>query len=115
MPFFICESCDRGQLYCGEACRHQARLRKCREYDRKHQRSLDGRRDHADRQRAYRRCQAKKKVTDQGSIRADESGSVGVTGWIRAQSSRIHSMQAKLSGVGFARCCICGRRGELAR
>ena len=113
--FFICESCERGQLYCGDACGEQARLRKCREYNRKHQQSLDGRRDHADRQRAYRGKQASKKVTDQGSNRTSESGNVGVADWIRASSARTHSMKPKWSGGGFARCCICGRRGVLAR
>lgn len=114
MPFFVCESCDRGQLYCGETCRYQARLRKCGEYDRKHQRSLEGRRDHADRQSAYRQRQAVEKVTDQGSTRPDESGIVRVD-WIRALSVMILLMQAMLSGVGLARCRFCGRRGELAR
>jgi len=115
MPFFICLSCERGQCYCSEACSTQARLRKCREYNRKHQQSLDGRRDHADRQQAYRQRQASEKVTDQGSTSIGDSGSVAVGDWIPALSSMIQAMQAQLSGVGFARCRICGRRGELAR
>jgi hypothetical protein len=54
-------------------------------------------------------------VTDQGSIRHSNSGSVGIRDWIRALGARVDQMEADLSGVGFARCCICGRRGEPAR
>ena len=115
MPFFICVSCDRGQCYCVEACSYQARLRKCRVYNRNHQQSPEGRRDHADRQRAYRYRKAGKKVTDQGSIRPGDSANVGILDRIRALGAMVHSMKANLSDVGFARCCICGRRGELAR
>ena len=114
-PFFICVSCNRGQCYCSEGCSYQARLRKCREYNREYQQSPSGRLDHVDRQRAHRRRQAKETVTDQGSIRTGDSGNVGVADRIGVLSAMIHSMQAKLSGVGIARCCICGRWGELAR
>jgi len=113
-PFFICVSCDRGQCYCSEGCSYHARLQKSREYNRKHQQSPDGRRDHADRQRAYRRRQASKKVTDQGSIRSGDSGNVGVAERIGVLSTMINS-EAKLSGVGIARCRICSRWGALAR
>ena len=54
-------------------------------------------------------------MTDQGSICPGDSGSVGVAERIGVLNAMIHSMQAKLSGVGIARCCICGRWGELAR
>ncbi len=114
-PFFICVACDRGQCYCSGGCSYQARLQKCREYNRKHQQSPDGQRDHADRQRAHRRRQAKKKVTDQGSIRTGDSGNVGVAERIGVVSTMIHSIQAKLSGVSIAKCRICGRWGALTR
>ena len=114
-PFFICVPCDRGQCYCTEGCSRQARLQKSREYNRKHQKSPDGRRDHADRQRAHRQRQARKKVTDQGSIRTGDSGNVGVAERIGVLSKMIHSIQAKLSGVGIAKCHFCGRWGALAR
>ena len=54
-------------------------------------------------------------MTDQGSILPGDSGSVGVAGRIGVLSAMIHLMEAKLSGVGIAKCCICGRWGELAR
>jgi hypothetical protein len=115
MPFFICESCERGQCYCSETCSYQARLQKCRGYNRNHQQSPEGRRDHADRQRAYRDRKSGKKMTDHGSIRPSHSGSVGILDWIQAFGAMVDSIRANLNGVGFARCCICGRRGELAR
>ena len=66
-------------------------------------------------QRAYRRRQAEKKVTDHGSISPGGCGSVGIVDWIRAMSTIFHSLEAKLSDVGLAKCCVCGRWGKLAR
>lgn len=55
--FFICRSCDRGQRYCSVWCRFWAWREQRRQANRRHQRSRDGRADHRDRQRAYRkRC-----------------------------------------------------------
>lgn len=75
--FFICTHCDRGQCYCSSACRLQTRLAQQRAARRRHQQSPEGRLDHRDRQRAYRRRKAgalahpsastAKSVTDQGS------------------------------------------------
>jgi hypothetical protein len=65
--FWICEHCDRGQRYCGPYCRAAARLRQRRHANRRHQRSLEGRQDHRDRQREYRRRQCRARVTDQSS------------------------------------------------
>ena len=68
--FWICQHCDRGQRYCGPTCRTQARLQQRRCANCRHQRSPEGRLDHRDRQREYRRRQARTRVTDQGSFRA---------------------------------------------
>lgn len=72
--FFICSCCDRGQVYCSPACRDTARRLQRRAAKRRHQQSEAGRLDHCDRQRAYRRRQARsantpaaKTVTDHGS------------------------------------------------
>ncbi len=73
--FFLCSHCDRGQRYCSLACRDQARLRQRRCANRRHQRSLEGRLDHRDRQREYRRRQAQARVTDQGSLLIASSAS----------------------------------------
>jgi hypothetical protein len=35
--FYLCRSCDRGQCYCGEYCRHQARLGQRRKANSKYQ------------------------------------------------------------------------------
>lgn len=66
--FWICRHCDRGQCYCGPACRDLARLEQRRRANCRHQRSPEGRLDHRDRQREYRRRQAQARVTDQGSL-----------------------------------------------
>ncbi len=52
--FYLCRRHDRGQRYCSEACRVAARRASVRDARRRHQRSREGRMDHADRQRVYR-------------------------------------------------------------
>lgn len=59
--FYLCRRHDRGQRYCSEACRGAARRASARAARRRHQRSREGRLDHADRQRVYR-----ERVMDQG-------------------------------------------------
>ena len=55
--FCICRSCDRGQRYCSPDCRFLALREQRRRANRRHQHSPEGRLDHRDRQRAYRkRC-----------------------------------------------------------
>jgi hypothetical protein len=72
--FFICSLCDRGQVYCSPTCRGIARRLQLRAANLRHQRSEEGRLDHRDRQRDYRRrlardafASAAKSVTDHGS------------------------------------------------
>ena len=67
--FWICSHCDRGQRYCSAFCRIPARRQQRRCANRRHQQSPEGRLDHRDRQREYRRrCrQIRDRVTDQGS------------------------------------------------
>jgi len=50
----VCTCCDRGQRYCSLPCREQARLRQRRAANGRHQRSIEGRLDHRDRQKRYR-------------------------------------------------------------
>lgn len=59
--FYLCRRHDRGQRYCSAPCRQQARQASVRAARRRHQRSPEGRLDHADRQRVYR-----ERVMDQG-------------------------------------------------
>ena len=56
--FFICSHCDQGQSYCSYECRLRTRLEQHRPANRRHQQSPEGRADHRDRQRAYRRRKA---------------------------------------------------------
>ena len=72
--FFICSHCDRGQVYCSPGCRDATRRLQLRAANLRHQRSEEGRLDHRDRQRAYRRrlagsatTLAVENVTDHGS------------------------------------------------
>ncbi len=62
--FYICGSCYRGQVYCGERCRRRMRRQQMRLANRKHQDSPEGRLDHRDRQRVYRAKCRLRRVTD---------------------------------------------------
>ena len=63
----VCAHCDRGQHYCGQRCRDQARRIAQREAARRYQSTPQGRSAHARRQRRYRARGGQKKVTHQGS------------------------------------------------
>lgn len=65
--FYLCCHCDRGQRYCSSHCREKSRRLQRREANRRHQQSPEGRLDHRDRQRAYRR-RMQARVTDQSSL-----------------------------------------------
>ena len=65
--FYICRSCDRGHAYCSVSCRLEGQRRWRSEVNRRYQQSREARRDHADRQREYRRRRAEQFVTDPGS------------------------------------------------
>lgn len=74
--FYICRSCYRGQVYCGDCCRRKARRQQLRRANRRHQQSREGRLDHRDRQRAYRERCRRRRVTDHTS--AGRTGSVTI-------------------------------------
>jgi hypothetical protein len=65
---FICSRCDRGQLYCSNHCSQAARCHTVRTAGSRYQLSRQGRFNHAERARRYRRRQHK--VTHQGSVPA---------------------------------------------
>ena len=77
--FFLCFRCDRGQRYCSPACRRRARLRQRRSANRRNQQSPEGRLNHCDRQKAYRRRKAEEarqqSARNQGSAAVDGSTS----------------------------------------
>ena len=73
--FYICGSCYRGQVYCGDECRRRMRRQQMRRAKRRHQDSPEGRLDHRDRQRAYvERC--RRRMTDHTSAGRTRSGNI---------------------------------------
>lgn len=117
--FFICSHCYHGQRYCSDACRDQTRRRQLRQANRRHQRTTEGRLDHQDHQREYRRRQAQARVTDQGSpsilfSASSSSGPVEATPVaISYRSNTVVSPQpAKRGPVVLLVCRICGRVGR---
>ena len=79
----ICSRCDRGNIYCGPQCSHEARRASVNAAGRRYQGTRRGRHTHAARQRRYR--SRREKVTHQGSpcpapsasLATDSEGSVG--------------------------------------
>ena len=65
LQVIICRRCDRGQIYCSDACSKAARCEALRASSRRYQQSSKGRFKHAERAHRYR--QRKNKVTHQGS------------------------------------------------
>lgn len=65
--FFICRSCDRGQQYCSDECRAEARRGQLSAARQRHQASPEGRADHRDHQAAYRQRLKAEGVMDQPS------------------------------------------------
>jgi hypothetical protein len=132
--FFLCAACDHGQRYCSPACRVSARTLQRRAARQRHQRSLAGRLDHRDRQRAYRLRQAaaaralllpprsllaletppsanrlaENTVTDHGSQAALPSGTVPRLATMRWPAAARRS----LSALGELLCQRCGRLGR---
>ena len=56
--FLLCRPCDRGNRYCSEACSASIRRESLKAARRRHRQSAEGRADHRDRQRDYRRRRA---------------------------------------------------------
>lgn len=136
--FWICRPCDRGQRYCSPPCRASARREQRRQANRRHQHSLEGRQDHRDRQREYRkRCVqrrwasgalAPKNVTDKsspvlaspGNMPEWNSGSASTTARGGSAAPRVGfralpvwRRSASQLLPPFLRCVICGRRGHV--
>jgi hypothetical protein len=100
--FYVCRPCDRGQRYCSERCREKARREQRRAANRRHQVSPEGRLDHRDRQREYRRRLVALRVTDQGSETQVDFSSLLPT----------HALQPDLWGREVL-CRVCGQKGTL--
>lgn len=66
--FYVCERDFRGHRYCQDVCRGRGQRKARQAANARHQRSTDGRADHRDRNRAWRkRKSAATCVTDKGS------------------------------------------------
>ena len=113
--FWICVHCDRGQRYCSPECRAAARRQQRRCANRRHQQSPEGRQDHRDREREYRRRQCQARVTDQSSpsilspapLRC---GTAPATSLPESVGSDTPDWRPNPSLPGM-RCVICGRTG----
>ncbi len=69
----ICSHCDRGQIYCSDKCAKTARLKSCREAEKRYQLTSRGRHKHAARQKCYRE-RLHQKVTDHSSVTPTQNG-----------------------------------------
>ena len=112
--FAICESCYRGQRYCGRGCSRRTRLGNHRTANRIHQDTFNGRMDHARRQAAYRERWAQAQiVTDQGS-QAPTSLST-VPGSLVSAMDGV-AVVPNLAGSikdGWLVCMVCGQAGPV--
>lgn len=106
--FFICSHCYRGQRYCSDRCRVQARRQQRRSANRRHQQSAEGRLDHRDRQRAYR-CRRAAGVTDQSS-----GAPVDCVMMAMPQAALVVERRRRYESPqpGSVVCRFCGRRGR---
>jgi hypothetical protein len=85
--FWICRQCDRGQRYCSWLCRMAAILEQRRQANRRYQHSLEGRQDHRDRQREYRKRCAQRRATAEKSVTDKSSAALASPGMISAWHS----------------------------
>ena len=115
LMFYICGSCYRGQIYCGEECRRRMRRQQRWCANRRYEQDPEVRGDHCQRQRKYRdRCRLRR-VTDHTSAGRARSGNIKKP---LTETSppllemfhdrpRLERLQAALRPV----CIVCGRVG----
>ena len=111
--FTVCTCCDRGQRYCSQLCRVQARQRQRRAANGRHQRSREGRLDQRDRQKRYRCRHCAKSVMDQGSQSAASASLSKREEVIQRSGVARVRIQACAQPVFEPRCIVCGRTGRL--
>ena len=111
--FFICSHCDRGHRYCSEGCRANAARQQRRRANGRHQKSPEGRLDHRDRQRDYRRrCRQRQAcVTDEGSLSIASPASFQC-GTSEPPAALEDTPPQQFVPVIRLRCCICGCSGR---
>lgn len=113
----ICRQCDRGQLYCSSECSNIRRRESLRAAQSRYQRSSQGARKHAARQRKYRSEQ--NKVTHQGSLptvdAAPSPQCQKASRNIAFSYSSLGYGLSKATGIHYpaaCRCHFCGRVGS---
>ncbi len=113
--FWICRHCDRGQQYCSDRCRGKARHEQRRAANLRHQQSPEGKLDHRDRQRDYRRRRAQARVTDQGSQAPLISCNIPLPIFaspMNDESNQASEQDRPNPEAGVPYCSICGRSGR---
>ena len=120
--FHICRSCFQGQAYCSDVCKHINRRKQCRESNRKHQESEEGRLDHNQRQQDLyqRKLEARsgvneKNLTDQSiypdcdgvTMNLSDSRDLRSTKTESKESQEVHDDKSD----AYPRCQICNREG----
>lgn len=100
--FVVCRSCYRGQRYCSSRCGLLAWWEQRRAANRRHQQSREGRADHRDRQRAYRkRCAQRRWAVPDGT--AGESAVTECTAKGQLRVVELSIPNATLSSLVFPR------------
>ncbi len=122
--FFLGRACDCGQRYCSAACRVQARRQQRRAARQRHKRSIAGRLDHRDRQRACRRRLATRRhaaLTTSATITTatspstfqenvtDNASAMKASGKVCASVWRWPDFQAARTSLGMLVYRWCGR------
>ena len=74
MVFPVCRSCFRGQVYCSDQCREQARTEQRRQAQRRYRKTEKGRKAHRNAERRRRIKKSKKTMDDQGSTPLSSGG-----------------------------------------
>lgn len=95
----ICSPCDRGQIYCSDTCSKEARLKSCREAEKRYQHTSRGKHKHTARQKRYRE-RFRQKVTDQGSVTPVADGLLGS---VKNKTVEVDMGQE----TRVTRCCFC--------
>ena len=107
--FWICRRCDRGQHYRSHPCRQRTCQQQHRLANRRHQQSPEGRQDHRDRQREYRRRHLSARVTDVSSQMLSSEGRMPLRCALPMHGKANGAMQRH---PGLLRCVLCGRLGR---
>ena len=114
--FFICGPCYRGQAYCSNPCRREARRQQRKRANRRYEQDPGVRQDHRDRQRGYRERLRLSRVTDQSSMTGCGSGSISphLVRTDPGSAERVDEIHPQRWRKQASRiiCNICGRIGR---